>query len=216
MESLNADRLRRVFFRRSFVWIAGAISLLLMSIFAAAYLLDEPLRRKIEGDLNNRLKGYTVRIGRLDFHPLGLSLDLENSTIYQNAQPDPAIARIPYLSASVHWKALLFGRLAADFEIHSPVVHLDLTHFSQEVKDEVPIEDKGWQDALQAIYPLRINRFVIQNGDLTYKDKGPFRPLRITKLNFLAENIRNVESEKGTYPSPVHVDGVVFDREKRR
>ena len=63
---------------------------------------------------------------------------------------------------------------------------------------------------MQAIYPLKINRFVIRNADITYIDNGPFRPLRITKLNFLAENIRNVESEKGTYPSPVEMEAVVF------
>ena len=68
---------------------------------------------------------------------------------------------------------------------------------------------------MQAIYPLKINlkinRFVIQNADVTYVDKGPFRPLQITNLNLIAENIRNVESETGTYPSPVHVEGIVFE-----
>jgi len=188
--------------------------ILILIIIVAAFLLDEPLRRKMEADLNNRLKGYTVRIGRLDFHPFGLSLDLEESTIYQSAHPDPPIAHIPNLSASVHWKALLRGRLVADFELDNPTVRFDLTQFSEEARDETPIKEKGWQDAVQAIYPLKINRFVIRNADVTYIDKGPFRPLRITKLNFLAENIRNVESEEGTYPSPVEVEGVVFDTGK--
>ncbi len=184
--------------------------LILLFVIVVAYLLDEPLRRKIERDLNHRLKGYTVRIGRLDFHPVGLSLDLKESTIYQSAHPDPPIAHIPNLSASVHWKALLRGRFVADFELDNPTVRFDLTQFSQEARDETPIKEKGWQDAVQAIYPLKINRFVIRNADITYIDKGPFRPLRITKLNFLAENIRNVESEKGTYPSPVEMEAVVF------
>ncbi len=184
--------------------------LILLFVIVVAYLLDEPLRRKIERDLNHRLKGYTVRIGRLDFHPVGLSLDLKESTIYQSAHPDPPIAHIPNLSASVHWKALLRGRFVADFELDNPTVRFDLTQFSQEARDETPIKEKGWQDAVQAIYPLKINRFVIRNADITYIDKGPFRPLRITKLNFLSENIRNVESEKGTYPSPVEMEAVVF------
>jgi hypothetical protein len=36
--------------------------------------------------MNARLKGYTIRIEKLDFHPIGLSLDLENLSIYQTAQ----------------------------------------------------------------------------------------------------------------------------------
>lgn len=198
------------------IWVGGILGVILIVVFVLAYLIDEPLRRKMERDINARLEGYTVRVGRLDFHPIGLSLDLEESTVYQNAHPDPPIAYIPNLSASVHWKALLFGRLTADFQIDDPKVHFDLRQFAQEAKDETPIQERGWQEALQAIYPLKINRFAIRNGDLTYVDKGPFKPLHVTKLNFIAENIRNVKSEKGVYPSPVYLEGVVFDKGKAK
>ena len=103
--------------KKSLLWIGGAIVLLLVLVVAASFLLDEPLRKRMEADLNNRLKGYTVRIARLDFHPFGFSLDLEDTTIFQNAHPEPAVAKIPNLTASVHWKALLFGKLVADFAI---------------------------------------------------------------------------------------------------
>ena len=205
---------RKLATRKSVLWIGGSVLLILILVFAAAFLLDEPLRRKMEGDINKSLKGYSVRIGSLDFHPIGLSLDLVDSTIYQSAHPDPPVLHIPNLSASIHWKALLRGRLVADFELDNPTMRFDLRQFSQEARDETPIKEKGWQDAVQAIYPLKINRFVIRNADVTYIDKGPFRPLRLTKVNFLAENIRNVESEEGTYPSPVEVAGVVFDTGK--
>jgi hypothetical protein len=200
--------------RRWLLWIGGAVVLLLVIAVAAAYFIDEPLRRRLEGEMNARLKGYTVRVGRADFHPVGLSLDLEQLVISQNENPEPPIAQIPSLTASVQWRALFSGRLVADFEIDDPKVVFDLRQFSQEAKDAVPVKEKGWQEALQAVYPLKINRFTIRNGDLTYIDKGPFKPLRITQLQFVAENIRNVESAKGTYPSPVEVEGIVFDKGK--
>ena len=198
--------------RKIVLWTAGTIAVVLILVIALSYAIEGPLRRKLEADINKSLKGYSVRVGRADFHPIGLSLDLENSTIYQSAHPVPAVAEIPYLSASVHWKALLFGRLVAEFEIDNPKVHVDLRQFVQEAKDKVPMKEKGWQEAVQAIYPLKINHFTIRNGDLTYIDNGPFKPLHVTHLNFVAENIRNVESEEGTYPSPVHAEGVVFER----
>jgi hypothetical protein len=213
----NLDfRFRNLARRKSLVWIVGSVSLILILSFVAAHLLDEPLRKKMEAEINNSLKGYTVRIERLDFHPFGLSLDLNESTISQTAHPDPPIAHIPKLSASVHWKALLRGRLVADWELDNPSLRFDLTQFSQEARDETPIKERGWQDAVKAIYPLQINRLVIRNGNVTYIDKGPFRPLQITQLNFLAENIRNVQSEDGTYPSPVQAEAVVFDTGKVR
>ncbi|HZH84198.1 MAG TPA: hypothetical protein VFD87_13710, partial [Phototrophicaceae bacterium] len=68
-------------------WIGGSIAVLAILVIVLSYAVDEPLRRRMEGDLNNRLKGYSVRIGHLDFHPIGLSLDLERAVIYQTAQP---------------------------------------------------------------------------------------------------------------------------------
>jgi hypothetical protein len=207
-------RLKKLATSKPFLWAGAAVLFVLIAVFVAAFLLDEPLRKKMEADINKSLKGYSVRIGRLDFHPIGLSLDLEDGTIYQIAHPDPPIARIPKLSASVHWKALLHGRLVADFEFDNPTLRFDFTQFSQEARDETPIKEKGWQDAVQAIYPLKINRFVIRNADVTYIDKGQFRPLRLTKLNLLARNIRNVESAEGSYPSPVELTSVVFGKGK--
>jgi hypothetical protein len=193
------------------IWGSGILAAILI-VIGLAYLIDEPLRRKVERDMNARLNGYTVRVEKLDFHPIGLSLDLKRLWIYQTPHPDPPIAYIPNLHASIHWKALLSGRLVGDFQIDDPKVHFDLRQFAEEAKDPTLIKDKGWQDALEAAYPLKIDRFAIRNGDITYVDKGPFKPLHVTKLNFTAENIRNVQSGKGVYPSPVDLEGVVFDK----
>jgi hypothetical protein len=211
-----SSRLGGILRRRLVLWLAGILAFFLVIIFVLAYLIDEPLRRRMERDINASLKGYTVRIGKVDFHPIGLFLDLEESWVYQTAHPDPPVAYIPNLSASVDWRALIRGRLTADFEIDRPKVHIDLRHLVQEAKDPTPVKDKGWQEALYAIYPLKINRFAINDGDLTYVDKGPFKPLHVTQLNFVAEDIRNVKSETGTFPSPVLLEGVVFDKGKAK
>src|SRR5262245_27915183 len=152
----NLDlRFRNLRMKRLFLWIAGSVSLILILSFVAAYLLDEPLRKKIEADINNSLKGYTVRIQRLDFHPFGLSLDLEDCTIYQSAHPDPPIAHLPNLSAGVHWKALLGGGLLADWKLKNLSLSFDLRKFTQEVGDEPPFKKEGWQEAVRRFIPLR-------------------------------------------------------------
>lgn len=195
-------------------WIAGSILLLLALAIVGAFFIDEPLRRRMEARLNSTLQGYTVKIGKLDFHPIGLSLDLEDATIVQNEIPEPPVAHIPRLSASVDWRAILVGRVVADFEIDSPKLYINLKQAKKEIEDETPVEERGWQQALQEIYPLHVNYFAINNGELTYVDEGPFRPLELTQVNFRAENLRNVRSEEGIYPSPVHIDAVVFGNGK--
>ena len=195
-------------------WLLGIIALFLVIAIVAAFFIDEPLRRRMEANLNTTLKGYTVRIGKLDFHPIGLSLDLEDTTVVQNDNPEPPVAHIPLLSASVDWRAVLFGRVVADFQIESPKIYINRKQAKEEIDDDVSIRERGWQQALQEIYPLKINQFVIHNGELTYVDEGPFRPLELNGVNLRAENIRNIRSDEGVYPSPVHIEAVVFGNGK--
>jgi Domain of Unknown Function (DUF748) len=192
--------------------VALALGVLVLLAIALAYFIDEPLRRQTEARMNAALKGYTVRIGKLDFHPIGFSLDLEDVEIRQNANPEPAVAQIPNLTASVNWKALLFGRVVAYFVIDEPVLSINLTHSESERRDPTKLHERGWQAALQAIYPLEINEFAITNGRLTYTDRGPYRPLEIRNLEFLAQNIRNIRSGEGEYPSEVYLSGAVFEK----
>ena len=43
----------------------GAMSLFVALLLAVTAFVDEPLRRRMERDLNERLKGYSVRIRAL-------------------------------------------------------------------------------------------------------------------------------------------------------
>lgn len=200
--------------RRRWAWLVGApiAALLIVAIAVLGHFIDEPMRRRLEATLNERMTGYTVRLPRLDFHPLGFSLTLHGLSVRQNAHPKPPVLEIDTLDAGVHWRALLRLRLVADFELDHPRVHINRPQLIHETEDTVAVEDKGWQEALEAIYPLKINEFRISNGELTYVDDDPKRPLQITQGEFLATNIRNVRAPADAYPSPVHLTAAVFER----
>jgi len=196
--------------RRHWMAIGIPIAVVLIIAYTIAFLIDEPLRRYTEAKMNHALKGYTARIGKLDFHPLGYSLDLWDVVVTQDAHPDPAVLRIARLSASVHWRALLSGRLVGDIELEKPTVYLNLPQARKEIADPTPVKERGWQDALEAVYPLKINHFEIRGGDITYVDEGPFKPLRIRSLELVATNIRN-RLGKRPYPSDVRFSALVFE-----
>jgi len=193
--------------------VVGLMSLAVLAI-GLDVTLDAPIRRHMERAINESLYGYHVRVRHANFHVLGFSLDLENSSIYQNAHPDPPVAYIPKLRASVQWKALLSGRLVADFRFERPTIHINLNQLYEEARDPIPIRQRGWQDALQAIYPLKINDFEVREGTLIYQDVGGYPPLRITRVHFHAGNIRNIRSKDRHYPSDISLAGIVFDHGK--
>lgn len=199
------------------VWIAGAAALIIVAIYAAALVWgNEVLRQRVEYNANQRLQGYKVRIPELYFHLIGCSLTLRNLEIIQQKNPHPPVAQIASLKTSVHWRALLHGRLVADFVFDEPRMHIDLAQLRSEAADKKKLHEKGWQEAAEAVYPLKINRLQIRDGHITYVDRDAKRPLQLDHLNILAENIRNVRSPDDVYPSTVHIDTTVFKTGKLR
>jgi hypothetical protein len=197
--------------RRGGKWLVVTVVVLVGLLVAADFLLDEPLRRQIERRMNERLTGYSVAVGRADFHVLGFGIDLEDLVVVQQANPDPPVAQVRGLGASIQWRELLTGNVVANFLMYRPVVYFNLAHFQKEQQDETPVEERGWQDAIASIYPFEINQFRIVDGEVTYEDRGPYKPLHLTAINFEAGNIRNVRSRPHDYPSPIHLEAVVFE-----
>src|SRR5258706_4473214 len=135
-------------------WTALAVALVALLGLGSAialFFIDEPLRRYTEAKMNARLKGYTATIGALHFSPINFSLDLRDIVIVQNEHPDPPVANIGRLYASVHWRALLSGKGGGDVLIDRPVVVLDLPQAKQENNHATPVKDKGWQEAPPAL-----------------------------------------------------------------
>ena len=192
--------------------LVSILVVLILLIGAIVLFVDEPLRSYSERQLNQHIQGYTFKISGLSFHLIGFSIDLKGIMVTQTDHPDPPVARIPKWHASIHWRELLSGTLVSDHTIDHPVVHMVREQAVREAKENTPVSDRGWQEAVLAIYPLDINEFQIQEADITYSQNSKTKPLHVSHANFHAGNIRNVRSKEDEYPSTVHLDAVVFDQ----
>jgi hypothetical protein len=198
--------------RRRWIWLLGGLALLVVLVYGAARFANEPLRHYMEAEVNRRLTGYTVRIAALHVHPWTASLELRGATIAQDVNPDPPVAQVARLVTRVDWRALLHRRVVADITFDHPTVYLNLKQVRTEATEKTALKDRGWQQALEALtFDLKINQLRVLEGDLTYVDQGPFKPLRVSRVNLSAENIRNVASKEQVYPSPIRLEAVVFD-----
>jgi hypothetical protein len=206
----ETGRLRRPLGQRGILWIVLAAAVVLV-LLIVAHFFDGYLRRTLEAKMNQKLHGYHVTLGHAHLNLFGLGLVLEQAVIRQDANPDPPVADIPRLATSVEWREILSGHLVADVVFDQPRVHVNLPQLSEEAKDQVKMKDRGWQQALESIYPLKFNLMRVRDGDLVYIDTDPKRPLHVSHWNATASNIRNIHSRDRVYPSPLHTDGVVFD-----
>jgi len=173
--------------QRGLLWVIALSALALLLVFVAQHF-DEYLRRTLESKINQRLHGYSVSIGHAHVNPFGLALTLRDGVIRQQAHPDPPVADIPRIEASVEWKELLHFHLVANALFDHPRIHVNLPQLREEDRDRVKIQDRGWQDALEAIYPFKMDLFRLRNGTITYVEKGDGRPLRLRGLNIEADD----------------------------
>ena len=199
--------------RRSRVagWIVGAFAFLVLAIFVASYFLDPFIRSRVENTMNEKLVGYHTSLAHAHLQLLNGSLILSGLLVKQNKHPTPPVADLPEMGFHIQWSELLIGRVVADVVLDSPHVHINLIQLSAESADPVPLSKKGWQDAIQSVYPFKINRFRIRDGEATYIDTDPSRPLYLKDISLRADNIRNIRSRHQLYPSPFRADAVVFD-----
>jgi hypothetical protein len=191
--------------------VAACFGAAVLALAVALAFVDEPLRRRVQARVNAELAGYTVTIGELDLQPFGFALVLQEVTIVQDAHPDPPVAFLPRWRTSVQWRALLSGRLVADVEFDRPELHLTHRQEQAEAADATPVAERGWQDAVEAVYPLRINAVDIEDAALNYVDSTKLPPIRLRDLDVRASDIRNVRSVPGRFPSPFSARGTLQD-----
>lgn len=206
----TAPARRRLPVPKALLWVLGILASIALILYIASYFIDEPLRRITEQKVNRDLKGYSVRIPELHLQLIGLSLTLKGLTITQQAHPNPPVAYFPYLKASVHWREILSGKLVGELDIDRPRLNINLPQLESEVASKVPMKKKGWQQAVEDIYPLKINLLEITDGNITYIDQDPNRPLVLSHLNITADNIRNIHLPDKVFPSPFHLDTNIF------
>jgi hypothetical protein len=194
-------------------WLLWAAAVVLMALALGVIvppLFDERMRATIESQMNARLEGYSVTLGAADVRLFGLSIKLRDLTLRQDAYPDPPVAAVPALHTSVQWDALLRGRLVADFLFDGPAFHFNLEQLREEIADEMPVEERGWREALEAAHFFDFNLIRIRSGTLTYIDDDPERPLEVEDIQFVASSIRASPGVGNPYPSPFQLEAIVF------
>lgn len=196
--------------KRLGTWIAAGVAALVFVLIMAANYVSPIIRTHIEKAMNRSLVGYKTRLPSARLRFFDGTLFLYGLSVVQEAHPSPPVITIPMLRVSIQWRELLWGKVVADCLISQPIASINLTQLRSEKSSHRSVKEEGWQQALESIYPFKINRFSIQDGDITYIDTDPSRPIKLEHLQVVADNIRNIHSAENEYPSTIHVDTVVF------
>jgi hypothetical protein len=149
-------------------WVGGLLTTLIVALLVASFFLDDIVRARTQAAMNQKLKGYHVTLRHAHLQLVGGMLTLNGLEVFQQAHPHPPVADVSMMRFHIQVKELFARRVVADVLLSRPKIHIDQTQLLTEKKDKVPLRQKGWQDALEAAYPFKINRLTIDDGDVVY------------------------------------------------
>lgn len=108
--------------------------------------------------------------------------------------------KVKNIDLSVHWKALWNGRLVGELIFNSP--QLIFTNNKTDL-GAVKKDTNDFRKILKDFMPLKVNRFEIHDGKLSYKDPeaSPQVDVAFTNVEALAQNLTNATKDKVLLPS---------------
>jgi hypothetical protein len=182
----------------------GIIAVLLIAVrLALPHFVLKYVNRKLD-----ELPQYDGRVGDVDIHLIRGAYTIKNVNIVKtatNAPPEPFVAA-DSVDLSVQWKELFHGAIVG--EIAFDHASLNFLKAKTEEQSQTSI-DKSWTKIVSDLFPFRINRFVIENSQIAYKepDANPPIDLRVTQFTAVATNLTNTRDVAAKLPAALKMRG---------
>jgi hypothetical protein len=64
--------------------------------------------------------------------------------------------------------------------VDHPTLHINLAQLQTVAASGGQEQAQSWQEALEAVFPFKINALQVTDGEATYVDQGPFRLLHLS------------------------------------
>ena len=112
----------------------------------------------------------------------------------------------PLVDLSVEWKALFNGALVGEIDFHRP--ELNFVNGPSEASSQVGV-DKPWTEKIRQLFPLRINRFAVHNGEIHYRDfhRKPKVDVEVDRVQMVATNLTNSKKLSKSLIAEIEMEG---------
>ena len=198
-----ATLLKRLITRWWFwVLIVVATGLVIVHTFLAIWVRDY-VNRKLSETPGYRahVAAVTLHLWRGAYQIHGLDIRKTNGKV-----PVPFFSA-PLIDLSVQWRALIFERaFVGNIEIHRP--EINLVNGANEATRQAPL-DEPWAQKIKQLFPLKINRFAVHDGDIRYRDfsHDPQVKLWVDHVQMVATNLTNSKKLSKNLIADIRIEG---------
>lgn len=191
-----------MFGRREIGSFARRFFIVLAVLAVIRLLLPYALKAYVNRTIDD-LEGYEGEISSLDLNLWRGAYEIEGLVIRKaDADPDAdPFVRVRKLDLEIQWSALFTGRVVGEVVCHHPLLNFRTKAAGEEGPGEGGGEEQTgagatWTTRLDQLFPFRINRFVIRDGEIRWREEGE-DPVDLYMTDFYLEalNVSNVRGE---------------------
>ncbi|MBV9009879.1 MAG: DUF748 domain-containing protein [Verrucomicrobia bacterium] len=182
----------------------GLFLLILLVIVRALlpFWVRDYVNRKLSEmpDYRGHVAEVTLHIWRGAYQIHGV--DIEKTTGHV---PVPFFSA-PVIDLSVQWRALFDGALVGEIDFYHP--QMNFVNAPSKANSQVGI-DKPWTQTIKQLFPLKINRFGVHNGEIHYRDFSKKPPVDVVmdRVQMVATNLTNSKKLSKSLVAEIQMQG---------
>ena len=189
--------------------IFGTLLLLVLGLVILRLALPSIVQKYVNQKLDE-IPEYDGHVGDVDIHLIRGAYSINAIDIVKTTGEVP----VPFFAArkidlSVEWRELFHRALVG--EIHVYDANVNFVQAESEEKSQTSI-DQSWLKVVQDLFPFRINRFEIHNGELWFHDthSEPKVDVFLTNLVAVCTNLYNTRKLKSELPADFRAKGTTL------
>src|SRR5437870_3590939 len=150
--------------RKGVIWTLGILIVLLVGLrLALPSIVEKYVNRKLAS-----LPGYTGRIGKVSIHLIRGAYTIHGINVLKKEGEVP----VPFFEArkvdfSMQWSELFHKSLVGEIEVNTCRVNFVKGKTEKETQTSI---DDSWLDVVKELFPFKINRFAIRDGEIWFRD----------------------------------------------
>ena len=193
----------KALYRSKLLWIVVVLAL---ALIVARAMLPGWVRDYVNRKLSE-IEGYRGHVTDVDIHLWRGAYAIHGVDIKKTSGNVP----VPFFSAptvdlSVEWKALFNGALVGEVNFERPKINL--VNAASKAGRQAPL-DEPWIQKVRDLFPLKINRFTVNEGEVHYRDysKTPDVDVVLDRLDVVATNLTNSRKLSETLNANIEMKG---------
>lgn len=181
--------------------------IIVVLLVAARLALPHYVLKYVNNKLDE-LPEYDGHVADVDIHLIRGAYTIKGVEIVKTVKdspPEPFVAA-KEIDLSVDWSELFHGAVVGEIYVND--ASLNFIKAKTEERSQTGI-DKSWTKVVADLFPFKINRFVIENSQIVYKEPEAKPPidLRVTDFVAVATNLTNSREIVTKLPAALKMRG---------